>query len=834
MSSSAQGNTREASGWTPPTVEELQQYLPQYEIESMLGHGGMGAVYRGRQAALQRPVAIKVLPETLVAEDDELQYVERFKLEARSMANMDHPAIISVHDFGQTAAGHLYFVMEFIDGMDIEQYIAASGGQVDPDHAVAIVSHVLDALDYAHSKGILHRDIKPANVLINGEGRVKIADFGLAKEFGGEAAEMAGLTMTNMTMGTPDYIAPEALEMEVTPDHRADLYAVGVMLYRMLTGKLPRGMFKLPSEQNADIDHRFDDIISTAMENDPAVRFQSATEFRSRLDELQSAPITRMEAHQDSKAVTPAVSGNVVRAAQPEAVSESESGGVRDAGSKPATNSLLWVSVAVAACAVIGVIYVVRGGLSEHEPVTTSDLTEAGLTKPPIAAANLPETPSTVAPEPGPVIPDSNPKSTGPTMPETPQDPVVPQAPLEMESVPDELLAAENVPSEAPGNHPVPVSPTVESPPPAREPDAPLGAVAEETETIEVSDPAMPDDPDFLSRLSSYRDYRKKTLGALVVSYRNRLSELNKSAISSGNLDAVNQTNSMMENLDAYTEHLTPLFSRKEIDTLPMPDPLSGLSETLAPLDQTFRSTLVDIEIDAAGKLDQTLQLVEKTITQTGNLELALAIRDFRLQTIERLVPEAIQNAAEEPIVSLGDQGATSEGWTTLINGKDFTGWTGPELSKWRVEEGAFFTTNSKSIIFQFPHTEFEMDGEILTNEKGNGGIRFLDETPGTFEFALVGSEKLYWGDVYTGGIFYLNPGSPLKTATPESSLIKDNTWTPFRIEVKDGRISTWIDGEPGVEFELEGEHTGQTILLQGGRDEASIVGYRNIRIRTL
>ena len=186
MSSSLTGAA--PGGWTPPTVEELHDLLPQYEIDSILGQGGMGAVYKGRQGALERPVAIKVLPETLIDGDEDHQYIERFKLEARAMANLDHPAIISVYDFGQTSAGQLYFVLEFIDGMDIEQYIHASGGKVDPEHAIAIVSHVLDALDYAHSKGIVHRDIKPANVLINTEGKVKIADFGLAKEFGGEAA----------------------------------------------------------------------------------------------------------------------------------------------------------------------------------------------------------------------------------------------------------------------------------------------------------------------------------------------------------------------------------------------------------------------------------------------------------------------------------------------------------------------------------------------------------------------------------------------------------------------------------------------------------------------
>jgi serine/threonine protein kinase len=268
MSSSATGSA--PSGWTPPSVEHLQELLPQYEIESLIGRGGMGAVYRGMQPALERPVAIKILPESLAEEDDEANFVERFRLEAKAMAGLDHPAIISVHDFGQTTEGHLYFVMEFIDGMDIHKYIERSGGTVDPGHAVAIVSHVLDALDYAHSKGIVHRDIKPANVLINREGKVKIADFGLAKRIGAEGdAPETNLTMTNVAVGTPDFIAPEALDPDATPDHRADLYAVGVMLYQMLTGKLPRGIFKLPCEENDKLDPRIDEILTLAMESDP-------------------------------------------------------------------------------------------------------------------------------------------------------------------------------------------------------------------------------------------------------------------------------------------------------------------------------------------------------------------------------------------------------------------------------------------------------------------------------------------------------------------------------------------------------------------------------------
>ncbi|MCB1087274.1 MAG: protein kinase, partial [Verrucomicrobiae bacterium] len=141
--------------WEPPSPEHLQQMLPQYEIIGIIGRGGMGAVYRGRQAKLDRDVAIKVLPETFTQGEDELNFAARFLQEARAMAKLDHPAIISVYDFGETPEGQLYFVMEFIDGMDIHQYLHHHGGKLPQEQALAIVAHVLDALDYAHNHGIV-------------------------------------------------------------------------------------------------------------------------------------------------------------------------------------------------------------------------------------------------------------------------------------------------------------------------------------------------------------------------------------------------------------------------------------------------------------------------------------------------------------------------------------------------------------------------------------------------------------------------------------------------------------------------------------------------------
>ena len=228
--------------WEPPEPEELQRMLPQYEVQMLIGRGGMGAVYRGVQLSLDRKVAIKLLPPAI--EQQDTAFAERFKNEAKLMGRMNHPAIVSVYDFGRTTDGQLYFVMEYVDGTDVQRMIAREG-KLPPEHALAVTAHLCDALGYAHKQGIVHRDIKPSNVLIDSDGRVKVADFGLAKLT--DKAMNTGLTQTGMAMGTPDYVAPETLTLGVDVDGRADIYAVGVMLYQMLTGDIPRGVFKMPS-----------------------------------------------------------------------------------------------------------------------------------------------------------------------------------------------------------------------------------------------------------------------------------------------------------------------------------------------------------------------------------------------------------------------------------------------------------------------------------------------------------------------------------------------------------------------------------------------------------
>ena len=272
--------------WTPPSPEHMARMLPQYDTWEALGQGGMGAVYKARQISLDRTVAVKVLPPE--AAPDEAQFIARFKNEAKLMARLNHPGVVGVYDFGETSEGQLYFVMEFVDGSDVAQMLRAQK-KLAPEQALEITSDVCDALAYAHKHGIIHRDIKPANILINHEGRVKVADFGLAKM--DDPALTSALTRSHITMGTPDFVAPEALVAGVVVDHRADLYAVGVMLYQMLTGEVPRGMFKMPSARTGgEVDPRFDVIIAKAMQPDRDSRYQTSMEIRKDLSAILTTP----------------------------------------------------------------------------------------------------------------------------------------------------------------------------------------------------------------------------------------------------------------------------------------------------------------------------------------------------------------------------------------------------------------------------------------------------------------------------------------------------------------------------------------------------------------
>ena len=267
--------------WEPPTPEELAQLLPQYRIESLLGRGGMGAVYKGAQAALDRPVAIKLLPAELAGDGD---FLARFQREARTLARLQHSGIVTVHDFGQTSEGHLYFVMEFVDGTDLQQILKGPG--LEPEQAFELIAQICDALHYAHRQGVIHRDIKPANILLTKDGRAKVADFGLARPL---IEEAGGLTQTNVVMGTPDYMAPEQRTSATHADHRADIFALGVMLYEMLTGQRPHGAFQPPSHR-VQVDVRIDEVVLKALQQEPDRRYQQASEMKVDVDRIRTTP----------------------------------------------------------------------------------------------------------------------------------------------------------------------------------------------------------------------------------------------------------------------------------------------------------------------------------------------------------------------------------------------------------------------------------------------------------------------------------------------------------------------------------------------------------------
>jgi predicted Ser/Thr protein kinase len=262
--------------FVPPTPAELAQHFPQLEIVEVLGQGGMGVVYKARQPGLDRFVALKIL--SLDAGKDP-SFAQRFALEARSLARLNHPNIIGVYDFGQTG-GLYYFIMEYVDGTNLREMIK----KLTPKEALAIVPKVCEALQFAHDEGIVHRDIKPENILIDKKGRVKMADFGLAKLLGKTPSDYR-LTATQTVMGTPHYMAPEQLERPQEVDHRADIYSLGVVLYEMLTGELPLGRFAPPSAK-AQIDVRLDEVVLRTLENKPERRYQHASDLKTELETI--------------------------------------------------------------------------------------------------------------------------------------------------------------------------------------------------------------------------------------------------------------------------------------------------------------------------------------------------------------------------------------------------------------------------------------------------------------------------------------------------------------------------------------------------------------------
>jgi ankyrin repeat protein/predicted Ser/Thr protein kinase len=268
-------------GQPAPDPADLAKDFPQLEILDFLGQGGMGAVYKARQKSLDRMVALKILTVPDAAGPD---FAERFSREARALASLSHSAIVTVYDFGK--AGDRYFLMmEFVDGANLHRLIR--GGEIEPSQALELVSDICEALQFAHESGVVHRDIKPENILVDKKGRVKIADFGLAKILG-HAAGPTRLTGAHQVMGTAHYMAPEQLERPLEVDHRADIYSLGVVFYELLTGELPIGRFQPPSRK-IQVDVRVDDVVLKTLEKEPELRYQHASDVKTQVDGIKSS-----------------------------------------------------------------------------------------------------------------------------------------------------------------------------------------------------------------------------------------------------------------------------------------------------------------------------------------------------------------------------------------------------------------------------------------------------------------------------------------------------------------------------------------------------------------
>ncbi len=269
---------RPGAGFSPPHPLALKSLFPQLEILELLGHGGMGAVYKARQRGLDRMVALKILPPQISTEP---AFAERFAREARALARLSHPNIVTVFDLGKSGSLY-YFLMEFVDGVNLRQLLQTH--RLTPRETLGIVPQICEALEYAHGEGIVHRDIKPENILMDQKGRVKVADFGLSKLLEPGPQDIQ-LTQSGQILGTMHYMAPEQLEKPLEVDQRADIYSLGVVLYEMLTGELPLGRFELPSKKAA-VDPRLDELVLHAMERNPQRRCQRVSDVRLQLEAI--------------------------------------------------------------------------------------------------------------------------------------------------------------------------------------------------------------------------------------------------------------------------------------------------------------------------------------------------------------------------------------------------------------------------------------------------------------------------------------------------------------------------------------------------------------------
>ncbi|MDM8519836.1 serine/threonine-protein kinase [Anaerolineales bacterium HSG6] len=278
--------------------------IGQFEITSKIGEGGMATIYKAYQESVDRQVAIKVLTEEFAKNS---KAVKRFEQEVKSVARLEHPNILPVHDFG-TQDGFYYMVMRYVEGGTLSDLLEKES-QLSLERSIKIASDIARALNYAHSRNVIHRDIKPSNILIDQLNEVLLTDFGIAKSM--DSVQSTRLTRTGLVMGTPDYMSPEQAQ-DNKLDGRSDLYSLAVVLYEMLTGYPPyegntpmsvaikhvRDPVPSPRAINPDIPEPIEQILVKGMAKDPAERFQSAAEFEKALN-IVMRQITRPQNTQD-------------------------------------------------------------------------------------------------------------------------------------------------------------------------------------------------------------------------------------------------------------------------------------------------------------------------------------------------------------------------------------------------------------------------------------------------------------------------------------------------------------------------------------------------------
>ena len=281
-----------------PTAQDSPSRIGKYPIVRVLGEGSMGVVYEAFDPNIRRRLAIKTIRRDLIESGTGGSVVSRFKTEAQAAGGLSHPGIAGVYEYGEDEQC-AYIAMEFVTGNTVREYIARKTRFAEED-ILAIMTQLLDALGYAHSRKVIHRDIKPANLMITLDGHLKITDFGIAR------VEAGGATVDGSVMGTPGFMAPEQFGHERV-DHRVDLYAAAATLYQLLagrppfTGSLERVMYQTvmddpapPSESpGAQRWQHFDPLVLRGLSRDPDHRFASAAEFRDALVALARAPITR-------------------------------------------------------------------------------------------------------------------------------------------------------------------------------------------------------------------------------------------------------------------------------------------------------------------------------------------------------------------------------------------------------------------------------------------------------------------------------------------------------------------------------------------------------------